>query len=692
MDNYEIRIGIGGANDLILQTGKLAKQANGSVVVRNGDTVVLVAVTASKEPREDIDYFPLTVDFEEKLYAAGKIPGGYIKREGRPSEHATLTSRLIDRPIRPLFPKNYHNEVQIIATALSSDLENPIDVCGIVGASVALSISDIPFFGPVGAVRVGRINGNFIINPTYQQIDQGDLNLVVAGTSDAIIMVECGAKQVPESVILDAIKEGHKAIIKIVEAQLELAEKAGRPKQEVAEKQLPDGLVEDIEKFAEEKIREALNGKMKQEREAMIEETLNAAVEQFSEKYEGCEGEIAEIITALEKRVFRENIREHQTRPDGRALDQIRPITCETGLLPRTHGSSLFTRGQTQVLTTVTLGTISEGQRIDGITTTEGKRFMHQYNFPPYCVGETRPFRGPSRRDIGHGALVERSILPIIPAEEEFPYTIRVVSEVLESNGSSSMASVCATSMALMDAGVPTQQAIAGVAMGLVIDEAGHYILTDIQGIEDSFGDMDFKIAGTRTGINALQMDIKVKGITPELMRTALAQANEARMFILDKMEADISKPRPELSALAPRIIQYKVGVDKIGEVIGPGGKNIRKITEETDSKVDILEDGRIYIYSTDKESGEKALGMIQLLVQELEVGKEYWGEVKRIMSFGAVVEMLPGKDGLVHISQISDKRIEKVQDVLKVGQKVKVRVREIDDTGKVSLTMKGVR
>ena len=692
MDKYEIKVGIGGVNDLVIETGKLAKQANGAVVVHYGDTVVLVTATASKQPREEIDYFPLTVDFEEKLYAAGKIPGGYIKREGRPSEHAVLTSRLIDRPIRPLFPKDYHNDVQIIATALSSDLENPIDVCGIVGASAALCISDIPFNGPVGAVRVGMVDGNFVINPTYQQIDKGDLSLVVAGTSDAIIMVECRANQVPEDVVLDAIKEGHKAIQKIIEAQLELMEKVGKPKQTVVEKQLPEGLVPDVEKFAEERVREALNGKMKQERETMIEDTVREALERFAEKYPECEKEIVEVISALEKRIFRENVRARQIRPDGRGLKEIRPITCETGLLPRTHGSALFTRGQTQVLATVTLGTMSEEQRIDGITTTETKRIIHQYNFPPYCVGETRFMRGPSRRDIGHGALVERAIMPIIPPEEEFPYTIRIVSEVLESNGSSSMASVCGTNLALMDAGVPIKCAIAGIAMGLVIEENQPYIFTDIQGLEDSMGDMDFKIAGTRTGINALQMDIKVKGITPELMQAALAQAKEARMFILDKMDAVISKPRAELSSLAPRIIQYKVTVDKIGEVIGPGGKNIRKITEETNSKIDIMEDGRIYIYSSDKESGEKALGMIQLLVQELEVGKVYWGEVKRIMSFGAVVEMLPGKDGLVHISQISDQRIERVQDVLKVGQKVKVRVREIDDAGKVSLTMKGVK
>ncbi|MEW5946281.1 MAG: polyribonucleotide nucleotidyltransferase [bacterium] len=691
MDEYEVRIEIGGKT-LSIQTGKLAKQANGSCLIRYGDSVLLTAATASREPRESIDYFPLTVDFEEKLYAAGKIPGGFIKREGRPSEFATVTARLIDRPTRPLFPENYFNDVQVVCTSLSSDLENPMDVLGIVGASTALSISDIPFGGPIAGVRVGMEEGRFIVNPTYQQINSGGLNLVVAGTEDAVMMVECGANHVGEKLILDAIEYGCEAIRGIIDAQLKLVERAGRPKQKVEEKTAPAEIEEEVRRLAEERLRDALTDRTKTEREDMIAALRKDVEERLGERYEENARHVASVMERLEKRIVRENIISRGARPDGRKPEEIRPISCEAGILPRTHGSALFTRGQTQVLNIVTLGTISEEQRINGITAAEHKRFIHQYSFPPYSVGETKPMRGPSRRDVGHGALAEKALIPNLPLEEEFPYTIRSVSEVLESNGSSSMASVCAASMALMDAGVPVKNTIAGIAMGLIIEDGKHFILTDIQGIEDHDGDMDFKVAGSRDGVSALQMDIKVKGITGEIMREALERAREARLFIMDKMEKAVSRPRPELSKYAPRIIQLQISVEKIGDVIGPGGKTIRKITEETGTKIDIMDDGKIYIYSPDKAGGEEALRRVKLLVEDLEPGKVYDGVVTRVMSFGAVVEMLPGKDGLVHISQIADRRVEKVEDYLRVGQKVRVRVRDIDDYGKVSLTMKNVR
>ncbi|MFH1538671.1 MAG: polyribonucleotide nucleotidyltransferase [bacterium] len=693
MEEIELRVNVGG-KELIFQTGKMAAQASGAVLMRYGDTVLLCTVTASREPRLDKGFFPLSVEFEEKMYAAGKIPGGFIKREGRPTEHATISARQVDRPIRPLFPKGFMNEIQIVCTTLSSDMENPIDILGICGASLALSISNIPFDGPIAGVRVGRVDGEFVINPTYQQVEAGDLSLVVAGGEDAIMMVEGSSKEVPEDVVLEALDAAHEAIRKIVESQKQMIEKCGKPKMEFEPVSYPEGLEEDVEKLAIDRVRDALDNKDKMERENLIADLKKEIREQLLEKeeYEGCERAIGEIIYDLQKKVFRENLSRTQIRPDGRKLDEVRKISCETGLLPRTHGSALFTRGMTQVLSAITLGTMTEWQRLDGITAAKGKKFMHQYCFPPYSVGETKPMRGPSRRDIGHGALAEHAVLQMMPTEDEFPYAVRAVSEVLESNGSSSMASVCATSLSLMDAGVPLRGTTAGIAMGLVLGDGAHYILTDIQGLEDGMGDMDFKVAGTRKGINALQMDIKVKGITKEIMKEALEAARKARQFVMDQMEKTISAPRKELSPYAPRIFQTKVAVDKIGEVIGPGGKNIRRMTEETGAKIDIMEDGRVFIYSTDKESGERALRMVEEITADLEVGKVYEGTVSRIMSFGAVVDLMPGKDGLVHISQIADHRIEKVEDHLKMGQKVKVRVRDIDDTGRVSLTMKDVR
>lgn len=691
----ELRVPLGD-KELIIETGRLAKQANGSALVRCGESMVLATATASPLTRV-IDYFPLTVDFEEKMYAAGKIPGGFIKRESRSSEHATLSARLIDRPIRPLFDKKMPFEVQVIALCLSSDMSNPLDVCGMVGASVALCISDIPFDGPAAAVRVGRVNGEFIVNPTFEQMEEGHLTIVVAGTEDAICMVEGNGVEISESDMLEILEFAQGWIKKIVAAQKLLIERAGKPKFEY-EKAVPDDeFVARVEEFAKARILDALDGKSKLEREAAIAATGEEAVAALAmqETEDGSVDRTKEvwgILHDLEGRLVREAIVERDFRPDGRSRTEIRPISCEVSLLPRTHGSALFTRGQTQVLSSVTLGTVKDNQRVDGISDDTNKFYIHHYNFPPFSVGEVRPMRGPSRRDIGHGSLAEHAIAHMMPDQEAFPYMVRVVSEVLESNGSSSMASVCGSTLGLMDAGVPIKAPVAGIAMGLIMQPNGAYkILTDIQGIEDHMGDMDFKIAGTPNGINAVQMDIKVKGITREIMAEALEDARNARLFILGKMRDVMEEPRAELSPHAPRIITLQIEVEKIGGVIGPGGKTIRAITEATNTKIDIEDDGRILIYSYDAAEGNRARDMIEGLIADVEVGREYEGSVARIVSFGAFIEILPGKDGLVHISNIANYRISAVEDVLEVGQKVKARVREIDDMGRVNLTMKGL-
>ena len=685
-----------GDRHLAVSTGRVAKQANGSALVRIGDSVILMATTASPL-RRDIDYFPLSVDFEERMYSAGKMPGGFLKREGRSSEHSTLSARLIDRPIRPLFDKKMKYEVQVIGLCLSSDMDHPLDVCGIVGASVALGISDIPWAGPIAGVRVGRVDGRFIINPTFEEIEAGDISIVVAGDADSLCMVEGECSEISEQDMLEALDFGHAAIKKIVAAQKALIEKVGKPKFEYDVPEIDQEFVDQVEAFAMDRIKDALDGKMKEEREDAITALVDAADEKFGE-VETEDGpvdrskEVHAILHDLEQRLVREAIIGRDYRPDGRSLKEIRPISCEVDLLPRTHGSGLFTRGQTQVLSSVTLGTVKDNQRVDGISDDNTKYYIHHYNFPPFSVGEVRPVRGPSRRDIGHGALAERALAEMLPPQEEFPYTVRVVSEVLESNGSSSMASVCGSTLSLLDAGVPLKAPVAGIAMGLVLQPDGQYkILTDIQGIEDHLGDMDFKIAGTTEGINAVQMDIKVQGITREIMAEALQNAKEARLFILDKMAAVISKPSEDISPYAPRTLITHVDVEQIGAIIGPGGKTIRGITEETNTKIDVEEDGRVIIYSYGVEDGQKALDMISALTAEVEVGKEYDGTVVRLVSFGAFVEILPGKDGLVHISNVANYRISAVEDVLEVGQKVRCRVREIDDMGRVNLTMKGM-
>jgi len=697
-ENGVVEVGIPiGDKMMVIQTGKLAKQASGAALVRFGDSVVLMTVVASPLRRE-IDYFPLSVDFEERMYSAGKMPGGFLKREGRSSEHSTLTARQIDRPIRPLFDKKMKYEVQVVGFCLSSDMENPLDVCGIVGASACLAISDIPWDGPVAGVRVGRVDGEFIINPTFEQMEKGDISLVVAGTEDSLNMVEGELKELPEEDMLKALEVGHEAIRKIIAAQRMLIEKVGKKKFEYEVEKMDEALIKQIEEFALPTMKDALDGKMKEEREEMMAKLSDETKEKFAigKDADGNDVDNSKVVSAtlhdLEARLVRQAIIERDYRPDGRSVDEIRPISCEVGLLPRTHGSGLFTRGQTQVLSSVTLGSMKDNQRTDGISDDSDKYYIHHYNFPPFSVGEVRPIRGPSRRDIGHGALAERSLAGMMPSQDEFPYTVRVVSEVLESNGSSSMASVCGSTLSLLDAGVPIKAPVAGIAMGLVLQEDGKYnILTDIQGIEDHLGDMDFKVTGTAQGVNAVQMDIKVKGITSQIMAEALQRAKKARLFILDKMSAVISKPREEMSPYAPRIITIHIDPEKIGAIIGPGGKTIRQITEDTSTKIDVDDSGRVLIYSFDLEGGKKAVDMIDMLTRDVEVGAEYEGTVVRLVSFGAFVELSPGKDGLVHISNIANYRISSVEEVLSTGQKVKVKVREIDDMGRVNLTMKGL-
>ena len=674
---------------LSVETGRVARAADGAAWVRYGDTVVLVTAVASKEAREGIDFFPLTVDYQERAYAAGKIPGGFFKREGRPHEKETLTSRLIDRPIRPLFPKGYHQDVQIIATVLSADQENNPDVLAVVGASAALAVSQIPFQGPIGCVRIGRVGGRLIVNPTYAQLAESDMDVVIAGSETAVVMVEGGANEVPEEALLEGLLHGHRVVQAIIGLQHDLARQMGVTKAPFMATPVDAGLKGRVEGLCRARIRDLAFVAEKEEQQArrrvLLDEALALVVSESAE----AKLQVKEIFEDLEKQEMRRLIIEEGRRVDGRSVTQVRPITCETAVLPRTHGSALFTRGQTQALATTTLGTSDDEQRMDDLEGESRKRFMLHYNFPPFSVGEVKFMRGASRRDIGHGALAERAIQPVLPGKEEFPYTVRIVSYILESNGSSSMATVCGASLSLMDAGVPVKAAVAGVAMGLVKEGDKTVVLTDIQGLEDHLGDMDFKVAGTRTGVTSIQMDIKIQGITDAVLKQALLQARQARMEVLDIMERAIGKPRSALSPYAPRIITFKIPVDKIREVIGPGGKVIRSIVEQTGVKIDIEDDGTVAIASVDEAAARKAMDIIGKIVEVPEVGKVYLGKVVKIMEFGAFVEILPGTDGLLHISQISTERIKRVEDVLKEGDELQVKVLEVDRSGKIRLSRK---
>ncbi|WP_294157154.1 polyribonucleotide nucleotidyltransferase [uncultured Selenomonas sp.] len=686
METFEMEVG---GRKLILEHGKMAKQANGAVLVRYGDTVVLVTATASKEPREGVDFFPLTVDYEEKMYAAGKIPGGFIKREGRPSSDATLCARLIDRPIRPLFPKGFRNDVQIVATVLSVDQDNAPEIAGMIGASAALTVSDIPFEGPIAGVRVGRVNDEFVINPTEEQRAVSTLNLTVAGSHDAVMMVEAGAQELSEEVVLDAILFGHKEIQRIVEFQQQMQAQCGKEKMQPHLFLAPPMLEQAMADYAKDRLDAATRNPDKLDRDAHIGAIATDVMEHFLPDFPDMEKEIASAFHDLEKAVVRHMITHEKIRPDGRGLEEVRPISCEVGLLPRTHGSALFTRGQTQVLSVTTLGALGDEQIIDGLGPETTKHYIHHYNFPGYCVGEARPMRSPGRREIGHGALAERALLPVVPPIEEFPYTVRVVSEVLESNGSSSQASVCGSTMSLMNAGVPIKRPVSGVAMGLVKEGDAYTILTDIQGMEDALGDMDFKVAGTTEGITAIQMDIKVDGLSRDILASALAQAKRGRAFILGKMLECISEPAKELSPYAPRVETITIPTEKIRDVIGTGGKVVRGITDETGVDIDIHEDGNIFITSNDAEGMAKAKAMIHDIVRDVEVGEVYTGTVTRLLKFGAFVQILPNKEGLCHISQLAKRRVEKVEDVVKIGDQLTVKVVEIDEKGRINLSHK---
>ncbi|HZU01431.1 MAG TPA: polyribonucleotide nucleotidyltransferase, partial [Ktedonobacteraceae bacterium] len=680
-----------GGRVMSIETGRVAEQASGAVLVRYGDTVILATVVGSDEPREGIDFFPLTVDVEERMYAAGKIPGGFIKREGRASEHAILACRLADRPLRPLFPKGYRNDVQIVITVLSVDQENDPDILGIVGASAALSVSDIPFAGPVGAVRVGHVDGQLVINPLESQMERSKLDLAIAGTADAVMMVEAGAKELPEALMLEAVRFGQEALQDIIKMQEKLAQAVNRAKRPFAPPVVDDELRAKVAEFVIPRLEAAGSNTNKAARSTAWNLVQDELVTTLGAQYPD---RLKDIITFYEKELkayVRNNILDHGTRPDGRDLRTIRPITCEVGLLPRTHGSAIFTRGQTQVLSVVTLGSPGEEQVLDGLGAQESKRFMHHYNFPPFSTGESKPLRGPGRREIGHGALAERAIAPIIPPQNEFPYTIRAVSDVLSSNGSTSMGSVCGTTLALMDAGVPILAPVAGVAMGLITGEgerSGKWaVLSDIQGIEDALGDMDFKVAGTADGVTALQMDIKVKGITYEIMAKALEQAREGRMYIMEKMLDTLPAPREELSEFAPRIQSIKINPDKIGAVIGPGGKMIRKIQDESGAKIDIEDDGTVNISATSADAMHQAMDAVRALTEEVEVGRIYTGTVRRLVDFGCFVEILPGKEGLVRTSQLADYQVSRPEDVVSVGDEITVMVTEIDAQGRINLS-----
>src|SRR5215471_11557494 len=678
-----------------LETGRVAGLADGAVLVTYGETVLLATAVSSTEPREGIDFFPLTVEYEERMYAAGKIPGGFIKREGRPGEQAILAARLTDRPIRPLFPKHYRNDVQVVNLVTSADQENDPALLSIIGASAALHLSSIPFQGPVGAVKMGFIDGKLVVNPTMREMyDLSKLDLTVAGTADAVLMVEAGAHELPEDLVLEAIMTGHRAMQPLIEAQEELRRLAGKPKQETAPPPVDEALKKKLVKRLGKELETAIYNPDKGGREDATHDLRKTIVAEFAE--DGADAkEVGKLFESLEKDLVRTQILKKSRRPDGRGPKEIRPISIEVGVLPRAHGSGLFTRGQTQVLSVATLGTEADEQTIDSIGLDEPKRYIHHYNFPPYSVGEARPLRGTSRRDIGHGALAERALIAVLPDQSEFPYVIRVVSDTLSSNGSTSMASTCGSTLALLDAGVPIRASVGGVAMGLVTADGsvkGDYaILTDIQGIEDALGDMDFKVTGTRTGVTAIQMDIKVAGLTEQILKEALAQAREGRLFILDKMDAVINTPRQEVSEYAPRITTIKINPDKIRDIIGPGGKMIRTTTEETRTTIDIQDDGTVNIGSSNAENTQKAIDWIRSLTREVEAGEIYTGKVTRILPFGAFVEILPGKEGLVHISELANYRVPTVEDVVNIGDEVQVLVTEIDRQGRVNLSRRAL-
>ncbi|HEY1869376.1 MAG TPA: polyribonucleotide nucleotidyltransferase [Candidatus Cybelea sp.] len=693
-----------GGRTMTIETGELAKQANGSALVRYGDqNVVLCAVTASEKPREGIDFFPLTCDFEEKMYAAGKIPGGFIKREGRPSEHAVISSRQIDRPIRPLFPDGFRNDVQIVATVFSIDPELDADVLGVCAAGAALALSDIPFDKTVAAVRVGRDeNGAYVCNPTLPQYESGGMDIVIAGTADAVMMVEGDGNEISEDDFLGAVEFAHEEIRTIVGAIDELARKAGKPKREYPVARVDADLERWVRKSFAKDVAKAMRVVDKQKRElAFAAISIDEALSRCGKKDENVKAllessatakEFYKVIKAMEEDELRVMVVDEKVRPDGRKPDEVRPIWCKVHYVPRVHGSGIFTRGQTQVFTAATLGSTSDAQRLDGIVDLEDKRYMHFYNFPPYSVGETRPMRGPGRREIGHGRLAERALLPVLPPKDEFPYTLRLMSEVLESNGSSSMASVCGSSLALMDAGVPIRDHVAGVAMGLILKGGKYTVLTDIQGLEDALGEMDFKVAGTKKGITAIQMDIKVQGVTVAIMREAMEQARTARHAIIDKLAETIAQPREELSQYAPRMIVIKIDPAKIKDVIGPGGKVINKIIADTGvEKIDIEDDGSVFITSLDGASGDKAKTIVENLTRDIVVGETYLGTVTRVIAIGAFVQILPGKEGLVHISQLAPTRVEKVEDVVKPGDEIMVKVMEIDGQGRINLSRKAL-
>ncbi len=684
--SFECKVG---GRSLIIETGKLAGQSNGAVTICYGDTMVLVTACVGNE-REGIDFLPLTVDYEERLYAAGKIPGGFIRREGRPSEEATLASRLTDRPLRPLLPKGWRNDIQLVITVLSADRENDPDILAVIGSSAALSISEVPFDGPVSAVHIGYINGELILNPTLAQLENSQLDLVVASTKQAIVMLEAGAREVPEDIVIQAIKFGHEANQDIIKLQEQLQQTCGRPKAEAPVSEVNPEVVSAISPIVGERLAQSLNQPDKPQREQALSNLKKELAENLSNSFP--EEEITSAFEAKVKAEIRSDILDKAQRVSGRGLTEIRPISCEVGLLPRTHGSALFTRQRTQVLTITTVGSVGKKQQLDGLGIEETKRFIHHYNFPPFSSGEVKRVGTPGRREIGHGALAERALLPVLPKDEDFPYTIRLVSEVLSSSGSTSMASVCASSLSLMDAGIPIKRAVAGVAMGLVTDEKGnHAILTDIEGIEDAYGDMDFKVAGTTEGITALQLDTKLKGIKLEILENALNQAREARLFILGVMEQTLSSSRPELSNYAPRMYKITIDPDKIGSVIGTGGKTIRSIIEETKATIDINNDGTVLIGSPDAEAAHRAIEIIEGLTRDIEIGSTYTGKVTRLLNFGAIVEILPGKEGLVHISELADYRVDKVEDIVKMGDEVMVKVIDIDNLGRIKLSRRAV-
>ncbi len=678
--------------ELSIETGWMAGFANGAVIVRQGDTVVLATATASRGPRPGIDFFPLTCDYEEKMYAVGRIPGAFFRREGRPGEAATLTSRMIDRPMRPLFPKDFRNDVQIVTTVLSTDQVHDPAILALIGAGAAVAISDIPHGGPIAACRMGILDGQLVENPGMPDLERSQLDLVVAGTRDAINMVEAGALEVGEEILVEALSRAHERIRQIISLIDELVAKVGKPDMEYPHVGVAPELKQAVAEAAYDRINQAFREADKTQRDIQVDAVKHDVQSQLQERFPGRDQDISAAFESVLKSAVRQAILNEGLRPDGRRLDEIRPIWCEAGVLPRTHGSAVFTRGQTQALSVVTLGTMSDQQRLDGLGLEEFKRYMHHYNFPPFSVGEARPLRSPGRREIGHGALAERAVKVMVPPVEEFPYAIRIVTEILSSNGSTSMASVCGSTLALMDAGVPIKAPVSGIAMGLVTDEndsSRYAILSDIQGMEDALGDMDFKVAGTRNGVTALQMDIKVRGLTPAIFRQALEQARQGRMFILEKMERAIQAPRPEMSTYAPRIITLHIHPDKIRDLIGPGGKTIRKIQEETGCQIDIEDDGKVFLATVDEEAMERAVAMIRDLTESVEVGRIYKGKVVRIMPFGAFVEILPRQDGLVHISQLADQRVNRVEDVVNIGDEIMVKVTEIDDRGRVNLSRK---